>query len=142
MGRRSRARAREAGGSAEQLSAPTSDYSDPDAGTLTLRGSLTPGARVEYARTLAGETASAAATREDAEQRALELLFERLAARWSVAPDDGAQPTTGRRPAGAAIERPKELLARLRAATPAERAWVRATLREHCAEWFPDVRVP
>jgi hypothetical protein len=139
MGRRSRARSR---GAARKLSAPTSDYSDPDAGTLTLRGSLTPAARVEYARTLAGETVSAAATREDSEQRALELLFERLAVRWSIAPDDGAHPTTGRRPAGAATERPKQLLARLRAATPAERAWVRATLREHCAEWFPDVRVP
>ncbi|HEX5309282.1 MAG TPA: hypothetical protein VFW38_09415 [Solirubrobacteraceae bacterium] len=122
MGRRSRARA------GEKLRAPTSDYSDPDAGTLTLRGSLTAGARAEYARKLSGEDASAAATREDSEQRALELLFERLAARWDIA--------------GTTSERPKELLARLRAASPGERAWVRATLREHCAEWFPDVRVP
>ena len=128
MGRRSRARSRGASGSAEKLSAPACDYGDPAAGTLTLRGSLTPGARAEYARVLAGETASAAATREDAEQRALELLFERLAVRWSVA--------------GVAIERPRELLARLRAASPGERAWVRERLREHCAEWFPDVRVP
>jgi hypothetical protein len=43
---------------------------------------------------------------------------------------------------GAPIERPRELLARLRGATPTERAWVRKTLREHCAEWFPDVRTP
>jgi hypothetical protein len=128
MGRRSRARAREAGGSTEQLSASTSDYSDARAGTLTLRGSLTAGARAEYARTLAGEDASAAATREDSEQRALELLFERLAVRWEIA--------------GAAVERPQELLARMRAASPDERAWVRAALREHCAEWFPDLKVP
>jgi hypothetical protein len=122
VGRRSRARA------GAKLRAPTSDYGDPDAGTLTLRGSLTPGARAEYARTLAGEDAGAAATREDCEQRALELLFERLAVRWEIA--------------GAPVERPKQLLARLRAASPDERAWVRATLRVHCAEWFPDVRVP
>lgn len=122
MGRRSRAR------SGEKLRAPNSDYGDPDAGTLTLRGSLTPGARAEYARALSGDAASAAATREDHEQRALELLFERLAVRWEIA--------------GAALERPRELLARLRAASPAERAWVRAALREHCAERFPDVRVP
>ncbi|HEX3691703.1 MAG TPA: hypothetical protein VHU13_00020 [Solirubrobacteraceae bacterium] len=129
MGRRSRAR------SAQTLSAPTSDYSDPDSGTLTLRGSLTPGARVEYSRTLAAENAGAAATREDSEQRALELLFERLAVRWEIAPGDGAT-------AGVTIERPKELLAQLRCASPAQRGWVRATLRAHCAEWFPDVEVP
>jgi hypothetical protein len=128
VGRRSRARSRGTTGAEAEPSAPTSDYSDPQAGTLTLRGSLTPGARVEYARTLAGESAGAAATREDREQRALELLFERLAVHWELA--------------GAAIERPRELLARLRAASPAERGWVRATLRAHCAEWFPDVDVP
>jgi hypothetical protein len=135
VGRRGRARA------SEKPRAPSSDYQDPDGTTLTLRGSLTPGARVEYARVLAGETASAAATREDAEQRALELLFEHLAVRWSIAPHEGAYPE-GHRQAGAAIERPRELLARLRAASPSERAWVRQTLREHCAEWFPDVEVP
>jgi hypothetical protein len=139
VGRRSRARARE--GAPASLRAPASDYSDGEGVTLTLRGSLTPGARREYARTLSGESAGAAATREDAEQRALELLFERLAVRWSIAPHGGAHPE-GRRQAGAAIERPKELLARLRAASSAERTWVRETLREHCAEWFPDVRVP
>jgi hypothetical protein len=117
------------------LRAPTSDYADGEGAALTLRGSLTPGARREYARTLGGEDAGAAATREDAEQRALELLFERLAMRWSIAPHGGAQ-------AGAPIEGQRELLARLRAASPAERTWVRETLREHCAEWFPDVRVP
>jgi hypothetical protein len=123
VGRRSRARSRE-----QKLSAPTSEYADAEGSVLTLRGSLTPGARSEYARTLAGETGTAAATREDAEQRALELLFERLAVRWEIA--------------GAAIERPKELLARLRASSPEERAWVRGALREHCQERFPDVQAP
>jgi hypothetical protein len=120
VGRRSRAR--------EKLSAHTSDYSDAEGNVLTLRGSLTPGARREYSQTLAGISARPAATQEDAWQRAVELLFERLAVRWTIS--------------GAPIEHPRELLARLRAATPAERAWVRDALREHCAEWFPDVRAP
>ncbi|MEA2225495.1 MAG: hypothetical protein QOE67_777, partial [Solirubrobacteraceae bacterium] len=36
----------------------------------------------------------------------------------------------------------RELLARLRAASSQERAWVRETLREHCATHFPDVQAP
>jgi hypothetical protein len=111
-----------------KLSAPTSDYTDPHGNVLTLRGSLTPGARREYAETLSGMNARAASTHEDAWQRAVELLFERLAVRWSIS--------------GAPIERQKELLARLRVASAEERAWVRDTLREHCAEWFPDVQAP
>ncbi len=111
-----------------KLSAPTSDYADAQGNVLTLRGSLTPGARREYAETLTGTRGPAAATQEDAWQRAVELLFERLAVRWTIS--------------GAPIERQKELLTRLRVASPAERAWVRDTLREHCAEWFPDVQAP
>jgi hypothetical protein len=109
-------------------SAPTSDYADTEGNVLTLRGSLTLGARREYAETLAGTRGPAAATQEDAWQRAVELLFERLAVRWIVS--------------GVPIERQKELLARLRVASVGERAWVRDTLREHCAEWFPDVQAP
>ena len=125
MGRRARRR--------EKLTAPRSDYTDPQGNVLTLRGSLTPAARREYAETLAGggEQATrgrAAETQEDAWQRAVELLFERLAVRWVVA--------------GAPIDRQRELLLRLRAASPAERAWVRETLRVHCAEHFPDVSAP
>ncbi len=112
----------------ERLRAPSSDYTDPDGNVLTLRGALTPGARREYADVLAGRAAGAAATREDAWQRALELLFERLAVRWVIA--------------GAPIERQKQLLARLRMASSEERAWVRATLREHCAEHFPELQAP
>ncbi|MDQ6810986.1 MAG: hypothetical protein M3Z95_03685 [Actinomycetota bacterium] len=91
---------------------------------LTLRGSFTPKSRREFARTLAANPLS----REDAWQRALELLFERLAVRWEIA--------------GAPIERQRELLARYRAAAPDERAWVRTALREHCAEHFPEVKTP
>jgi hypothetical protein len=112
----------------QRLRAPSSDYTDAAGNVLTLRGSLTPAARAEYAQTLAGTAGRAAATQEDAWQRAVELLFERLAVRWTIA--------------GAPIERQRELLARLRAASPQERAWVRATLREHCAEHFPDVEAP
>ncbi len=138
MGRRSRARnKRDAQGAsaASTPAAPTSEYTDAEGNVLVLRGSLTVGARREYADTLAGAEARAAATREDYEQRALELLFERLAVRWTISPHGGTQ-------AGRAIERPKELLGRLRASTPTERSWVTGALREHCAEWFPDVRVP
>ena len=123
MGRRSRARAKQ-----DAPSAPSSDYTDEHGNALTLRGSLTAGARREYAQTLTGDAGRAAATREDTERRAMELLFERLAVRWTIA--------------GAPIERPRELLARLRVASPAERAWVREALREHCAEHFPDVKAP
>ena len=36
----------------------------------------------------------------------------------------------------------KPLLARYRAATRDERRWITDVLREHCDEWFPDVKVP
>ena len=111
-----------------RLKAPDSEYHDAEGNLLTLRGSLTPATRLRYAETLAGADASAAATREDAWQRAVELLFEHLAVRWEIA--------------GAPIERQRELLARLRVASPQERAWVREVLREHCAEHFPDVQAP
>ena len=44
--------------------------------------------------------------------------------------------------AGRPIENQRELLARFRAASAEERAWVREALREHCAEHFPDVTAP
>lgn len=94
---------------------------------LRLRGSLTAGSRREYADALTGG-GRPAETREDAWQRALELLFERLAVRWVLA--------------GEPIERQRELLARFRAASPSERAWIRGAVAEHCAEHFPDVRAP
>jgi hypothetical protein len=108
----------------DRVRAPESDYADAEGNVLTLRGSLSVGSRAEYARALAGSPLS----REDAWQRAVELLFERLAVRWKIA--------------GAPIERQKELLARFRVASADERAWVRETLRAHCAEHFPDVDAP
>ncbi len=121
MGKRNRSR--------ERLRAPSSNYTDPEGNVLTLRGSLTPAARREYAETLSGGLAArAASTQEDVWQRAVELLFERLAVRWTIA--------------GAPIERQRELLARFRVASPVERAAVREALRAHCAEHFPDVQAP
>jgi len=122
VGRRSRRRAGRADASAPR--APESEYTDSDGSVLVLRGALTTGSR----RQIAAAQAPGALSREDAEQRALELLFERLAVSWTVA----GVPTEGQR----------ELLGRLRLASVAERRWVRETLRAHCAEWFPDVRVP
>ena len=107
-----------------RLKAPESRYADAEGNVLSLRGSLTPASRREYAETLAGNPLS----QEDAWQRATELLFEHLAVRWEIA--------------GAPIVRQRELLARYRAASPEERRWVRDVLREHCAGHFPDVQAP
>ena len=124
MGKRSRRR-----GTAEpKLEAPTTDYTSPGGDVLTLRGALSPRTRAEYARTADPAQARAAASQEDVWARALEFLFERLVERWTV----NGVPTEGAKP----------LLARFRVATPQERRWVRDVLREHCTEWFPDVKVP
>ncbi|HKG16379.1 MAG TPA: hypothetical protein VKA96_01690, partial [Solirubrobacteraceae bacterium] len=67
-------------------------------------------------------------SREDAWQRAVEFLFERLAVRWTIA--------------GLAIERQEELLGRYRMASGEERTWTRDVLRKHVAEHFPDLDAP
>jgi hypothetical protein len=119
VGKRGRRRGR-----AEKLAAPAADYADGEGNVLSLRGSLTPAARREYAATLHSTSLS----RDDAWQRATELLFERLATRWEIA--------------GAPIERQSELLGRYRMASSEERAWIRAKLREHAAEHFPELEAP
>ena len=119
MGKRGRARGR-----AERLEAPTSEYTSDGGDVVTLRGALTPKTRQEYAATFAGNLLS----QEDAWQRAVELLFEHLAVRWTIS----GVPTEGQR----------ELLMRLRVATPGERRFVRDALREHVAEHFPDLQAP
>jgi hypothetical protein len=127
VGRRSRRRAAQNGRPPEKLAAPTSDYRDGEGNVLTLRGSLSVASRKRYAWTLAGGE-SASATPEDAWQRATELLFERLAVRWTIA--------------GAPLEGQRKLLARYRAASQQERRWIREALREHCAENFPELQAP
>src|SRR3954452_16672343 len=119
MGKRGRTRRR-----AENLEAPTSEYRSDTGDVLTLRGALTPKTRQEYAAAFAGNPLS----QEDAWQRAVEFLFERLAVRWAIA----GVPTEGQ----------KALLMRFRVATADERRFVRDALREHVAEHFPDVQAP
>jgi len=122
VGRRSRRR--EGGGGAGR-GAPEAEYRDTDGSVLVLRGSMTPSTRREYSAVLAGSPLS----REDAWQRAVEFLFERLAVRWEIA---ATEPIT----------RQKDLLARYRFAGVDERAWIRSALREHLAEHFPDLDAP
>lgn len=119
MGKRTRRRG------AEALAAPESEYRDPECGVLVLRGALSPGSRRSYATALAGSPLS----REDAWQRATELLFERLAVSWETG---GLEPLTDQR----------ELLGRYRMASPSERRWVRDVLRRHLAEHFPEMEAP
>jgi hypothetical protein len=129
MGKRSRARARQ-GSQPEPLpDAPTTDYPAPGGGSvLTLRGAMTAGTRMAYQGALRGDDRPAAAAREDAWQRAVELLFERLAVRWVV----NDVPTEGQ----------KELLARFRVASQDERRFVRDALRAHLTEHFPELPAP
>jgi hypothetical protein len=115
VGRRNRQRSK--------LTAPPSDYRGPEGAVLTLRGSLPPGARREYAATLAGGR-----HREDALQRAVEMLFERLAVSWTIA--------------GVELSRQRDLLGRYRMASAEERKFVRDALREHVAEHFPELEAP
>ena len=119
MGKRGRARGR-----GEKLTAPESEYVSADGDVLVLRGALTPKTRRQYHEVLHGNVLS----QDDAWQRAVELLFERLAVRWVVSD----VPTEGQR----------ELLMRFRVATQDERRFVRDTLREHVTEHFPDLEAP
>jgi len=119
MGRRNRRR------KADALKAPETPYTSAEGDVLVLRGAMTPATRQEYAAAMAGSPLS----QEDAWHRGVEFLFERLAVRWEIA---GTDPIT----------RQKELLARYRMATQAERQWIRDILREHLAEHFPDLSAP
>jgi hypothetical protein len=133
MGKRGRKRSSGVGGSASTqrpdrstpagTTAPTTTYTDADGNELELRGSLTPKARAEYAATLDGGL-----DREDAWQRATELLYERLALSWTVS--------------GLRTDAQKELLGRYRMASAQERRFVRDSLRTHVAENFPELRGP
>jgi hypothetical protein len=109
----------------EQPRAPESEYRDADGNVLALRGAMTPGTRREYEAALGGNPLS----QEDAWQRGVEFLFERLAVRWEIA---GTEP----------IVKQQELLARFRFAGQDERRWIRDVLREHLAEHFPDLEAP
>lgn len=90
---------------------------------LVLRGSLTAGARAEYAGVLSGGL-----DREDSWQRATELLFERLAVSWTIA--------------GLELSRQGELVRRYRMASGDERRFVRDCVRAHVHEHFPELQAP
>ena len=109
----------------ERIRAPEFEYPDEHGSVLVLRGSMTPATRVQYAEVAGGNILS----QEDAWQRAVEYLFERLAVRWDIA---GTEPLT----------RQQVLLARFRFASADERRWIRDTLRTHLAEHFPDLEAP
>jgi hypothetical protein len=109
----------------ERPQAPESEYGDAEGNVLVLRGAMTPGTRREYAAAAGGNLLS----REDAWQRAVEFLFERLAVRWEIA---GAEP----------LVKQQDLLGRFRFATADERRWIRDVLRSHLAEHFPDLEAP
>jgi anti-anti-sigma regulatory factor len=118
MGRRGREKAKQSA-----LSAPVTDYRDADGSVLALRGALTAATRQAYSDTLTGGL-----HQDDARARAIEMLFERLAVSWTISDIE----TT----------RQKELLARYRMATAAEREFVLTSLRTHLAENFPELEVP
>jgi hypothetical protein len=107
----------------EKLAAPDSDYPDGEGNVLTLRGSLSPATRGEY-----NEVRQGGLNREDASQRALEFLFERLAVAWTIA--------------GVRTSRQKELLGRYRMASADERRFVREAVRKHVEEHFPELSAP
>jgi hypothetical protein len=106
-----------------KLAAPVTAYTDHDGNVLELRGSLTPASRRAYYDELA-----AGLNRDDARERAIELLFERLAASWTIA--------------GLEIKRQNELLGRYRMASAGEREFVLQSLRAHTADNFPELEVP
>ena len=117
MGRRQRRRAR-----GEPSGAPasgTTDYTDADGNVLTLRDRLSAGT-VRQLDTIGRPAASA----DDRWQRREELLFERLAVRWTIA--------------GLPLEKQGELLGRYRMADSETRAWVRRTIDAHLSEKQPE----
>jgi hypothetical protein len=121
VGKRQRRRQRHSGEPAETATA-TSDYTDPEGNVLTLRDRLSPGTVAQLRESDAGVAATA--TADDRWQRREELLFERLAVRWTIA----ELPLEGQR----------ELLGRYRMAGAVTREWVRKTMDDHLRAHQPD----
>src|SRR4051794_16960922 len=111
MGKRQRRRSKP--GSPAGRAAATSDYADPDDNVLTLRDSLSDAT----VRKLTQHEGSAAATAEDVHGRRAEILFERLAVRWTIS--------------GLPLEGQRDLLGRYRMADRETRDWIAATIAEH-----------
>jgi hypothetical protein len=106
VGKRQRRRGREA-------PPPTTEYRDAEGNVLTLRDSLSPGTLAKLSESAGPPAASA----DDLWRRRAEMLFERLAVRWTIA----GLPLTGQ----------KELLGRYRLADQDTQTWVRQTIDEH-----------
>jgi hypothetical protein len=115
MGKRSRRRGRDA------APASASDYADPEGNVLTLRDELSAGS----AKQVRQLDSTPAASAEDRWQRRAELLFERLAVRWTIS--------------GLPLEGQKELLGRYRMADGDTRAWIRDTIDRHLEDKQPEL---
>jgi hypothetical protein len=115
MGKRSRRRGRDA------APVSTSDYADPEGNVLTLRDELSAGS----AKQVRQLDSTPAASAEDRWQRRAELLFERLAVRWTIS--------------GLPLEGQKELLGRYRMADGDTRAWIRDTIDRHLGDKQPEL---
>jgi hypothetical protein len=118
VGKRGRRR-----GQAGKEQVTTTDYADDEGNVVTVRDSLSAGTLSELEKL----RASPAASQEDRWQRRGELLFERLAVRWTIA--------------GLPLEGQKELLGRYRMADSDTRRWLRETLERHVAERHPEAAV-
>lgn len=109
----------------ERLKAPSVTYSDGPGGlAVDLRAALPLPARARYHDELHDLRRST----DDSWQRALEFLWEQLGTRWALH--------------DAEITARKELLGRYRLADQDERRFVRDALRQHLAEYFPEMERP
>ena len=120
MGRRQRRRSRGQDDPPADAGAGSTDYTDAEGNVLTLRDRLSAGTL----RKLESLDARPAASADDRWQRREELLFERLAVRWTIA--------------GLPLDSQRELLGRYRMADSETRAWVRRTIDAHLAERQPE----
>lgn len=101
--------------------APSTEYTDPEGNTLTLRDSLTPGTIAEIRKQPGGDATS----RDDAWQRRMEMCFERLAVSWVIA--------------DLPLEDQAMLLGRYRMADESTRRWVRRTVADHIERHLPEL---
>lgn len=108
-----------------KLKAPSVPYGNGPGGlVIELRAALPLPARQRYHEELHDMRRST----DDSWQRAFEFLWEQLGTSWALA--------------GETITRRKELLGRYRLASQDERLFVRESLREHLAEYFPEMERP
>ena len=88
---------------------------------LTLRDTVSAGTVAKLREAVGGAAASA----DDIWRRRTEMLFERLAVRWTIA--------------GLPLDGQKELLGRYRLADEATQRWVRQSIDEHLRRHQPEL---